>query len=68
MFFGKKHALPALQLYAKDIEWVDSWTYLGVNRVVTSFCGLLGANYGVYTRLNLETRPPKSASGYELYC
>ena len=30
MFFGKKHDLPPLQLDGKDIEWVGSWTYLGV--------------------------------------
>ena len=30
MVFGKKHSLPALQLDQKDIEWVDTWTYLGV--------------------------------------
>ena len=28
--FGKKHSLTSLQLDGKDIEWVDSWSYLGV--------------------------------------
>ena len=30
LFFGKKHFLAPLQLDGKEIEWVDSWTYLGV--------------------------------------
>ena len=30
MSFGKKHSLTPLQLDGKDIEWVDSWQYLGV--------------------------------------
>ena len=30
MFFGKKHSLAPLQLDGKNIEWVDSWPYLGV--------------------------------------
>ena len=30
MIFGKNHSLPPLQLDGKDIEWVDSWTYLGI--------------------------------------
>ena len=30
MFFGKRHNLPALSLDGNDIEWVDSWKYLGV--------------------------------------
>ena len=30
MVFGKIHSPPPLQLDKKDIEWVDTWTYLGV--------------------------------------
>ena len=30
MAFGKKHPLATLQLNEKNIEWVDSWLYLGV--------------------------------------
>ena len=30
MFFGKPATLPLLQLDGKDIDWVDSWLYLGV--------------------------------------
>ena len=30
MFFGKQHHLPDLTLDGKNIEWVQSWTYLGV--------------------------------------
>ena len=30
MFFGKKYDLAPLQLDGKNIEWVDSWPYLGV--------------------------------------
>ena len=30
LFFGKKHNLASLQLDNKEIEWVNSWTYLGV--------------------------------------
>ena len=31
MMFGKKvDSLPFLQLDGKDLEWVNSWTYLGV--------------------------------------
>ena len=30
MFFGKKVSLSPLKLDGKDIEWVDSWVYLGV--------------------------------------
>ena len=30
MFFGKSRNLPALSLNGKDIEWVNSWKYLGV--------------------------------------
>ena len=36
LFFGKKHSLAKLQLNGKDIEWVDSWPYLGVH--VKSHC------------------------------
>ena len=28
--FGKKHSLPPLTLDGKNIEWVESWSYLGV--------------------------------------
>ena len=35
MFFGKSRHLPALSLDGKDIEWVDSWKYLGV--MLTSY-------------------------------
>ena len=28
--FGKKHSLAILKLDGKDIEWVDSWSNLGV--------------------------------------
>ena len=28
--FGKRHKLASLQLDGKDIEWVESWSYLGV--------------------------------------
>ena len=38
MCFGKKHTLCSLQLNGKNIEWVDSWTYLGVTlKAHTSF-------------------------------
>ena len=30
MLFGKKHPLIALRLNGKEIEWVESWPYLGV--------------------------------------
>ena len=30
MCFGKKHRLAHLQLNGRDIEWVESWSYLGV--------------------------------------
>ena len=30
MFFGKRHSLPALTLDGKEIQWVESWKYLGV--------------------------------------
>ena len=30
MVFGKSRSLPSLQLDGKDIEWVNSWTYLGI--------------------------------------
>ena len=30
MFFGKKYKLPNLVLDGKIVEWVDTWTYLGV--------------------------------------
>ena len=30
MVFGKKYELPKLVLDGKNIEWVDSWVYLGV--------------------------------------
>ena len=30
MVFGKKYDLPELILDGKSIEWVESWTYLGV--------------------------------------
>ena len=30
MSFGKKHSLASLCLDGKDIEWVESWPYLGV--------------------------------------
>ena len=30
MSFGKKHDLPNLQLDGKAIEWVPTWSYLGV--------------------------------------
>ena len=30
MAFGKKKSLASLQMDGKDIDWVDSWTYLGV--------------------------------------
>ena len=30
MVFGKKHELPQLVLDGKNIDWVDSWAYLGV--------------------------------------
>ena len=30
MFFGKPHVFPALKFYGNDIEWVESWKYLGV--------------------------------------
>ena len=30
MFFGKKYNLAPLQLNGKNIEWVDTWSYLGV--------------------------------------
>ena len=30
MFFGKSFKLPNLVLDGKSIEWVDSWSYLGV--------------------------------------
>ena len=30
MLFGKKHELPTLVLDGKRIEWVQTWTYLGV--------------------------------------
>ena len=30
LFFGKKRPLASLQLDGKNIEWVESWTYLGV--------------------------------------
>ena len=30
MSFGKKYALPQLELDGKAIEWVDTWSYLGV--------------------------------------
>ena len=30
MFFGKKHSPTSLQLSGKDIDWVQSWSYLGV--------------------------------------
>ena len=30
LFFGKKYPLASLQLDGKNIEWVESWTYLGV--------------------------------------
>ena len=29
--FGKQHQLAKLQLNGRDIEWVDSWSYLGVS-------------------------------------
>ena len=31
MFFGKSFKLPNLVLDGKPIEWVDSWSYLGVD-------------------------------------
>ena len=31
MSFGKEHQLAKLQLNGRDIEWVDSWSYLGVS-------------------------------------
>ena len=31
MLFGKSQNLPALSLDGNDIEWVDSWKYLGVS-------------------------------------
>ena len=38
MAFGKKHVLTSLKMDGKDIEWVDSWTYLGVTlKAHTSF-------------------------------
>merc|ERR1712203_1020631 len=30
MLFGKKHSLPPIMLNGKEVEWVESWTYLGV--------------------------------------
>ena len=30
MLFGKEYQLPNLTLDGKDVEWVKSWTYLGV--------------------------------------
>ena len=30
MSFGKKHDLPQLELDGKGIDWVDTWSYLGV--------------------------------------
>ena len=30
LFFGKKQSLPPLTLDGNSIEWVESWTYLGV--------------------------------------
>ena len=30
MLFGKQHDLPSLTLNGKDIEWVESWKYLGI--------------------------------------
>ena len=38
MLFGKKHVLPSLELDGKNIEWVDTWSYLGVSlKAHTSF-------------------------------
>ena len=38
MAFGKKQSLATLRLDGKDIEWVDSWPYLGVTmKAHTSF-------------------------------
>ena len=38
MLFCKKHVPPLLQLDGNDIEWVDSWSYLGVSlKAHTSF-------------------------------
>ena len=42
MSFGKKHQLAKLQLDGRDIEWVESWPYLGVTiQSHTTFnCGI----------------------------
>ena len=38
MLFGKKHVLPSLQLDGNNIDWVDTWSYLGVTlKAHTSF-------------------------------